>query len=69
MATVADRVQINVLTNPFSGTNRAAHEPLEAWVRHAEIACYSCGSRNIGGVVVSLGWLCQSCISQHQKEN
>lgn len=66
--TVIDRVQVNLLTNPFAGTNRGIHEPIETWVRRAEIACYACGGRNIGGVVEPIGWLCQSCIQRHRME-
>jgi hypothetical protein len=66
--TVVDRVQYNLLVNPYAGTNRRRCEPIEEWVRRAEIACYACGSRAIGGITESLGWLCLSCLKQHQEE-
>ena len=66
--TVVDQVQYDVLANPFAGTNRGLHEPLDVWFRRAQIACYSCGSTSIGGIVEPLGWLCQSCIDRHRKE-
>lgn len=66
--TVVDRVQYNVLANPYAGTNRRSHEPLDAWVRRAQIACYSCGSTVIGGEAKGLGWLCSSCLERHREE-
>ena len=64
---IVDRVQLNLLTNPYAGTNRAIHESFERWIDHAKIACYSCGSTNIGGTIEPIGWLCESCIKRHQE--
>jgi hypothetical protein len=67
--TVAERVAHNILANPYVGTNRRAHEPIDRWMRRAQIACYSCGGTNIGGIVEPLGWLCPMCIERHQLES
>jgi hypothetical protein len=66
--TVVDRVQYNLLMNRFAGTNRGQAEPIDSWIKRAKLACYSCGSCSIGGIVKPLGWLCPSCLSQHRKE-
>lgn len=67
--TVVDRVQANLLANPYAGTNRRINETLDTWVRRAQIACYSCGSTNIGGLVAGIGWLCDGCVKKRVEES
>lgn len=66
--TVVDRVQYNVLMNPYAGTNRGPAEPIDSWMPRAQIACYSCGACAIGGQMDSGYWLCPQCLRRYKEE-
>lgn len=42
---------------PFPGTNRRRNQPVDTWLREAQIACPLCGSTNIFEHP-ELGWAC-----------